>query len=172
MDLAGTLLQGQSKRRISAIAAQAIKDPRSFHELLQVFITGTHTQTLRASWALCEAGLREPDLVNKHTHRIIAKMQETGIHPGVWRNLFRMWEETDIPEEFSGTVYDMCLTALADVSQPVAVKANAMSAALRVVLRHHELATELRLIIEDMMPYAGAAVRARGTRVLKRLQKI
>ncbi|HXX64670.1 MAG TPA: hypothetical protein VEO56_12815, partial [Bacteroidota bacterium] len=52
---------------------------------------------------------------------------------------------------------------------PVAIKALSLSVIARIARREPELQRELRLVIEQQLPYAGAAIRARARHVLREL---
>ena len=98
-------------------------------------------------------------------------MQEPGVHDAVPRNMLRILQFVEIPKSLLGTAATLCFDYLNTVGSPIAVKANAMTALQRIVAREPDLKRELQTSIELMMPYVGAALKARARIVLQQLER-
>jgi hypothetical protein len=101
--------------------------------------------------------------------QLMKKMVRPGVHNAVRRNVVRALQFVDIPPRLLGEVATVCFDELASPSSPIAVKACAMTVLERVVRLEPDLGRELRLIIEQQLPYGTAAFHARAKRVLASL---
>ena len=171
MDLEAEILKEHSKRNIERIADWIGSDKRRFRELMNLLLEGEPVVTQRSAWILTSCYERYPALIKPWLSSILVKMQEPGVHDAVKRNVVRMLQCADIPRPLQGRIVSLCYEYLEAVDAPVAVKANAMGVLVRLAESEPALRGELRATIEHMMPYVGAALRARGRMVLKRLTR-
>jgi hypothetical protein len=58
-----------------------------------------------------------------------------------------------------------------DPKEPIAVRVFSMSVLANITRHEPDLKKELRIIIEDQLPFASAGFRARAKKVLKELEK-
>ncbi len=64
---------------------------------------------------------------------------------------------------------DSCFTFLSDPKEPIAVKVFSMSVLANITKKQPELRDELRIVIEDQLPYSTPAFKSRGGKILKEL---
>ncbi len=100
---------------------------------------------------------------------MLRKMQEPGVHNAARRNVVRVLQFVEIPQRSLGRVAAACFEELASGTSPAAVKANAMTVLARIARREPELGRELRLIIEQQLPYGPGSFLARARKVLKEI---
>jgi len=84
------------------------------------------------------------------------------------RNILRFLQDIEIPKRFYGIVTDRCF-ALMDTKEPIAVRVFSMTVLANIAKQEPDLKKELRIAIEDQLPYASAGFLSRARKVLKGL---
>lgn len=79
----------------------------------------------------------------------------------------RTLQFAQIPDAFHARALNVCFGLLTDPHESIAVKVFAMTVAAGIAKESPELKKELRIVIEDQLPYAGPGFRARARKVLK-----
>ena len=170
MDLVEQLLLEHSKENTRHISDYIIKNPERFDELMTLFFTAEYRVTQRAAWVVGTMADEKPDMFEPY----IAKMLEycrADVHDAVPRNIMRILQFVDIPEELSGIAYDTALELLSDPKSPVAVKCFSMSVAANVAKDIPELQSELLEVIDIQLPYQSKGYQARARHVAKLFRK-
>jgi hypothetical protein len=171
VDLETEILREHSKRQTVRIARWIGPDKRRFRQLMELLLHGDRIITQRAAWILTYCYESHPQLVTPWLSDLFKKMQEPDVHDALKRNVVRLLACADIPRPLLGTVVSICFDYLNSVDTPIAVKANAMTVLQRISEQEPDLKHELQTSIELMMPYVGAALRARGKIVIKQLAR-
>lgn len=169
MDLTRELLRAHTKSQATKIADYVEDSPARFKVLVDTFLKGPYRITQRASWPLNLCIERHPALVKPHLKRILKLLQEPGIHDAVKRNTMRFLQFCTIPRALHGNVADLCFQYLESKKEAVAVKVFAMTVLSNLIENEPDLKKELRIILEDQLPYASAGFTVRAHRVLKAL---
>lgn len=169
MDLETEILREHSKRQALRIASWVGHDRRRFRRLMELFLKGDRLITQRSAWVVGICADNHPELVRPHLKPLVKKMQEPGVHDAVKRNVVRILQTADIPNDLLGTVATLCFEYLGSVNEPIAVRAFSMTVLAKIAQREPDLMRELRLVIEQQLPYGSAGIRARARRVLKML---
>jgi hypothetical protein len=167
MDLKKEILKEHSKAQADKIIRYVGYDVKKFDELVSVFLAGPYRVTQRAGWPLSYCVERHPELIIPHLKKILDHLKKTGIHDSVKRNTLRLLQFVEIPKRFHAAVASVCFQYLNDTKEPVAVRVFAMSVLCQIARSHPDLKQELKIIIEDNLPYASAAFISRGKKVLK-----
>ncbi len=169
MDLRKAILQEHTRARATKIADHVGQNKALFKELVEVYLAGPYRVTQRAAWPLSICAERYPSLVRPHLTRLLRYLDKPGIHPAVKRNTMRMLQFIEIPRSQHAAVIELGFRYLRNKQEPIAVKVFAMTALSRVVKTQPELGRELRIILEDLLPYSSPAFVSRARRVLKDL---
>jgi hypothetical protein len=82
----------------------------------------------------------------------------------------RLLQFVEIPKRYQGQVIQHCF-GLMDPHEPVAVRVLAMTVLANLSRHHPDLKNELKLIIEDQLPFGTAAYLSRSKKILKQLEK-
>lgn len=170
-DLKKEILREHSKRQVAKIAKWVGPDKRRFKQLMEFFLHGEYRVTQRSAWIISYCAEKHPYLITRWLGAMIKKMKEPGVHIAVKRNVLRIFECIDIPPSLLGTVVSLCFDELGKADSAIAVRVYSMSILLKVAQKEHDLKNELQSMIEQMLPNAGPAIRARARRVLKKLQR-
>jgi hypothetical protein len=167
MDLTKALLKEHSKAQMTKIVDYVGQNEARFKVLVEVYLAGPYRVTQRAAWPLSYCVERHPGLVTPHLKRLLDFLDKPGLHDAVKRNTLRLLQYVDLPKRLHGRVADLCFQYLQSKREPIAVKAFSLTVLQRIVEVQPELGTELKIIIEDQLPYASPAFRSRARKVLK-----
>lgn len=168
MDIKDELLKEHSKRQTLKIASYIGNDTNRFADLMSVFVTGPYRVTQRASWVLSHCAEAYPYLVTPYLEKLIDNLDHEQ-HDAVKRNTVRLLQFIDIPEDLLGKAADHCFRLLADKTEPVAVRVFSMAVLGNICSKEPALKRELRLLIEEELPYGSAAFLSRAKNILKSL---
>ncbi|WP_259016257.1 hypothetical protein [Emticicia fluvialis] len=162
-----------SKTRVKHIADIIGADEERFAVLMRIFLQGTYVLTQKAAWVLSECAVRHPFLIIPYFRRFIDKLHEADASDAVKRNVIRVWQYTDIPEEYTGEVYDICFGYL-NSNEAIAIRAFSVTVCYNIARKLPELKPELRLTLEDLLlknQDGSPAIKSRGKKILAELKK-
>jgi hypothetical protein len=171
MDIRATILQGQSKARTTRIVTYIGDDPSRFNDLVDIFLAGPYRVTQRAAWPISVVAETQPRLLRPHLKRILDYARKPNVHDAVKRNAVRLLQFIDIPKNLQGNIADLCFRFLYNKQESIAVKCFSISALAKIAKSNPDLQHELRLIIQDQLPFASAGFRSRARRILKEIEE-
>ena len=171
MTLRDEILEDYSKPYVVYLANKIGADQEAFDELMELFLGDDYRVTQRAAWVLSHCVDNYPWLIEKHLERMILNLQKQ-VHVAVKRNTVRVLQFIDIPEDLMGITAELCFGFLNSGKEPVAVKAHSMVILFNIVKKFPELKEELKLSIEDQMPFGSAGFKRRGSKSLRSLKKM
>lgn len=169
MDLKQEILKEHSRAQAQKIADYVGHDPDKFKRLFDLFLSDEYRVAQRAAFAVGICGQRYPDLIEPYLKLMILNLKNKKIHDAVRRNSVRHLQSIDIPFELQGIAYEQCFQIMTSNSEPIAIKVFAMTVLANICQKEPGLAGELRLIIEDQLPYASAGFLSRAKKILKTL---
>ena len=170
MDLKKRLDLGQSKTQTNQIVDYVNGIPIRFKELVEVFLNGPYRTTQRAAWPLSICVEKWPYLIDPHLKKILDSLQKPGIHDAVKRNTMRLLQFILIPKRHHGRVGNLCFDYLQDPKVAVAIRVFSMTVLANISVDQPDIKKELKLILEDHLPFGTAAFKSRATKVLKALR--
>ncbi|MTI21662.1 hypothetical protein E1176_11580 [Fulvivirga sp. RKSG066] len=171
MDIKTALLQEHSRNQAEKIAQYIGSNEEKFAELMTLFFSDTYRVTQRAAWPMSICSDEHPELIRPYLKQMINSLSAT-VHVAVKRNTVRALQNIDIPEELRGIAAENCFNLLASGDEPIAVKVFAMTVLANICKIEPDLSHELRILIEDQMPYGSAGFKSRGNKILKQLDKL
>jgi len=169
MNLVETLAKGHSKAQCDRIVKYIGNDPGRFKALVAVFLAGPYRITQRAAWPLSYCVEDHPQLIHPHLKAIIRNLKSPGLHNAVKRNTVRLMQFIAIPRSLQGQAAAICFEFFQNPREPVAVRVFSMSVLARIAEDQPELKNELKIMIEDQLPFGTAGFLSRARRVLKQL---
>ncbi|HQQ94259.1 MAG TPA: hypothetical protein PLQ93_06880 [Bacteroidia bacterium] len=171
MNFREALAREHSKTLSQKIAKNIGDDPEKFAELVKILLGKETELAQRAAWAFNFTALEKPYLLAPHLAALIQKLESPGSHPAVYRNIYRVFQDYRFPEKYHAVLFDLSMRALRGETQPVAIRAFAMSLAANVARTYPELRYELQLCLNDMLAYPQPpAIIARAKKVRKVLK--
>lgn len=173
LDIVSEINKDFSKAQVTRIANYIGADKERFGILMSVFLKGLYINTQKAGWVLSECADNYPFLVIPYFRNFIQKLQEPFTSDSVKRNIVRVWQYVDIPDEYIDEIYDICFRFL-NSNEAIAIKVFSMTVCHHIACKIPELKTELRLAIEDVLiknQDGSAAILSRGKKTLADLKK-
>ena len=171
MTLREELLREFSKKHTLYLTKQIGPNQEAFDELMKLFLGNEYRVTQRGAWVVSHCADEYPFLIKKHIKPIILNLQND-VNDSVKRNTVRALRDIEIPEDLHGITTEICFGLLNSGKEPVAIKIHAMVIFQNIVKIYPELKEELKLSIEEQLPYGSAGFKNRGNKVLKSLDKI
>jgi hypothetical protein len=170
MNLKREILKEHSKRHTLKIANSIGNSNEKFSELIDIFFNGSYILSQRSSWIISHCADSRPELIKPYLDKMISRLGKP-CHDAVIRNTLRIFQTAQIPEKSCGNLADYCFKILSSQEQPVAIRTFAMTVLYRITEKYPELKNELRILIQDQMPYSSPAFTSRGKKILKKLDK-
>ena len=168
MNLKEELLKEHSLIQAKKISLWAVESKSNLKQLMSAFFGKEKLLVQRASWSASKAHELKPDWFVSYIPQLI-RCLEKPIHGSVRRNSLRMLQTMHIPESLRGELIDILFPLLMDSKTESAVKAFAMSVAESMTRHYPELKNELKIIIEDQLPYATPSFKSRAKKIIKKL---
>ena len=169
MNLKAQLLKAHSKANCNLIVKYIGNDKILFAQLIDLFLAGPYRVTQRAAWPVANIVEAHPDSITPHLKKVIAFAANPIASVSAKRNILRLLQFIEIPKKHFGIVADMCFRFLSDKKETIAVQVFAMTVLANVAKHQPSLANELKIIIEDRLPFASAGFRSRATKILRSL---
>jgi hypothetical protein len=171
MDFRDSLQKERSKAQTIKMADYVGLNRARFKKLVDVYLAGPYRITQRAAWPLSLCVERHPGLILPHLSQILMHVIKPGIHDAVKRNTVRMLQFIDIPSRYRGKVANLCFGYLQNRKEAIAIRVFSMTVLSKLSMIEPDLRRELELLIEDELPYASPAFRARARATLKIFRK-
>lgn len=170
MDIKRELLKGHSKTLTDNIVKYIGADQNRFNKLITIFLDGPFRITQRAAWPLSYCVKNHPFLIESHYGPVLKILSKPDIHDAVKRNIVRLLQFVSVPAKYQGKLIELCFK-LMDPKEAVAVRVFAMTVLANLTKQHPDLKKELKLTIEDQLPFGTAAYLSRSKKILKQLEK-
>jgi hypothetical protein len=171
MDISAALEREHSKTLTLKIVRYVGEDSKRFRELMRIFLESDYRITQRAAWAVGDLAVSRPELFRPYYKLLVKKLQEPGHHPAVPRNILRIFQDADIPEEFCGELLDICFGFIRSGFVPVAVRAFAITVSANICGKYPEIQNELKLILQELAQLPQPpAIRHRMKTALKAME--
>ena len=159
------LAAGRSVGPDEAVSAYVGRDADRFNELVAVFLKGDHPIAQRAANVLVNTAAGVPDLIRPHFDLLLDVLDNGGVHNAVTRNIIRVMQFVDVPDELDGRAFDICLRMIDDPREPSANRAFAITAAARIAKGEPDLLREVGLVLENHRGDLSAAVLSRARKL-------
>lgn len=171
MNLREAILTEHSAAQRDKIVNWVGNSQRRFDELAGLFMSGEYRVVQRAAWPVSYFAHLHPKLVLKHLAAFIDILEKKDVHPAVHRNIVRLLQEAEVPENLQGRLMNACFRFVEDPETPVAVKAFSLTVLEKLAYQYPEIKPELKTIIEDRWAFETPAFRSRGRKILKAMEK-
>lgn len=158
-----------SKENSELIANYIGDDPSKFKELIELFLDQEYRISQRSAMVLAKCTDAYPHLITPHLDRIILNLKNPVID-AVKRNTIRTLQDVHIPDHMLGEAADILFKIMMDRNEAVAIKVFTMTTLYNICIREPDLANELKIVIEDQLPYGSAGFKNRGLKTLKKLK--
>lgn len=168
MDIAAALKNEHSKTQTMRIVRHIGSDPEKFKQLIDIFFNSEYRMVQRAAWPVNFCAQNRPELVLPYLNKCLDLLADRQAHSAVRRNVVRLLQYVEIPEELLGKVYSLCIDLIDDMNEPVAVRAFAITVATRIAKTEPALIAELQMVVNKHIPHTTIAFRKRAREILSR----
>lgn len=172
MDLQKQLLKEHSKANCILIVNWVGQNETRFAHLVGLFLQGPYRLTQRAAWPISYCAKTHPELMLTHLKKVVAFAANPMATVSTKRNVVRLLQFIEIPKVHYGRIAEMCFRFLADKKETVAVQVFSMTVLVAITQHQPALARELRLLLEERLPYATSGFKARARKVLMKLDSL
>lgn len=159
----------QSKATRDEMISYVGDSQKRMDELLNFFFHEEWRYNQKASWPLGVIGETKPYLLIPHLPRLLENLRSKP-KDAVIRNTVRTFQFLDIPEEFEGKVYDICMDYLIDLKQAIAIRVFAMNTLANIAEKHEALQEELLEVIKEYYDIGSAGYKSRAKKIIKRFE--
>jgi hypothetical protein len=170
MNLREEILKEHSKKNTLKLSEWISEDKKRFTELMNLFLHDEYRVVQRSAWIVRYVGGNHPDWIKPWLKKML-EYCERPVHNAVKRNVIRMLQDIDIPENLQGLAATVCFNLLASPKEPVAVKVFSMTVLANLTRFEPDLKKELVMLIDKQMDLEKPAFRSRASKVLKQLSK-
>ncbi len=168
MNIKEELLKEHSKAQAEYIANYIGRDKARFSALVALFTGPIYRVSQRAAMTLSKCIDNHPELLSPHLKSLISNL-EGDVHVAVKRNTLRVLQDIQLPKSLWGQMTEICFNVLTSGDEPIAVKVFAMTVLNNIVQKEPDLKNELKIVLEDQLPYGSAGFKSRATKILKTL---
>jgi len=166
MDLKAEILKEHSKEQALKVTKWVGADMKRFKELLHLFLYDEYRVVQRSARMVSMVAESHPALIEPNLEAIVNKMNEQGVHVAVKRNVVRLLQYMEIPQNLHGVVMNTCFELLADPQETIAVRAFSMTVLANLAKVYPDIRQELQAVVNDMMEQdASKGLRARARKL-------
>lgn len=173
MNIFQRLEKEHSKENSLSIVSYIGNDAGRFHELMDCFFAETKDYRVpqRAAYTLSLSFDQHSDLILPYREKLIQHLESPDLKSSLKRNILRVFQFTEIKEEWMGGLYENCFGFLADPKEEIAIRAFAMVVLYNISNNFPELKPELKTMIESVLeePQISPGVRSKGNHILSKL---
>lgn len=170
MDVKEALLKEHSKSQSLKIAGHIGNDPGKFSELMDLFLNGSYRITQRSAMVVNYCVSKYPELITPYLGPFLLNLRND-VPEAVTRNSLRILQFVELPGELEGVAADICFSFLDSPKAPVAIRVFAMAILFNICKKEPGLANELKILIEDQLPYSSAGFKSRGNKILREIEQ-
>jgi hypothetical protein len=169
MNIRSELLKIHSKQQTIKIAKYIGEDPQKFSILMKLFFKDENIVVQRSAWVVSYCSISHPQLLKPYLKDVLYYLEKP-VHDAVKRNIVRVLQDFDIPRNLTGRLTNTCFRLLTSNKEAVAVKVFSMTILYNLTRNEPDLINELKIRIEDQLPYASPAFLSRGRKILNKIK--
>lgn len=172
MNIREEILKENSKKQTLKVANYVGEDENLFAEVMRLFFANEYRVTQRIAAVVSVCFEKHPLLIKKYIESLLKNLEKENLHDAVKRNTVRIFQFIEIPKKLQGLAFQNCMNLLLSPDEPIAVKAFSMTVLANICKQEPDLRNELKIVIEELLPYGSAGFKNRGIKILKLLEKL
>lgn len=171
MDYRRRLESGNSKEIWGSIVKDIGSNQKKFTEIIDIFFSEDYRLVQRVSQAIGVIGEKQPKLIAPHLSKMVDVLHTNPID-AVKRNILRIFQFVDIPNDLEGKLFDIALTFLKSNEEAIAIRVFSMTTLRKICENHPELSQEIIPTIEIILSEnKSGGIQSRGKKELKKLRQ-
>jgi len=159
-----------SKQQTTWLTHEIVQSKILFDGLISIIIRDEPPFTIGPSWVLGYAGIERPEWFILRLPELLESLKPK-THQAVYRSIVRVLRNIAIPQNLEGLVTNYCIHWVEDTNQSIAVKAFSLHTLSKIMEKHPELCQEIRLITENLLPFASSGLSRTAEKVLQKIRK-
>ncbi len=160
------LEKGHSKALRNELITYVGNSAKKMKALMHFFFHDNLQYCQRSSWSVGVIGVENHKLVAPYLEQMV-KTLDNPKHDAVARNILRIFEDIDLPEDLEGHLCDKCFDYVENPKHAIALRAFGLTVLQKIARSYPELQSELVALVKEIMPMGSAAIKVRCRRVLK-----
>ncbi len=160
------LNQIMSKEMNKDLVQYFVDNPKEINPLLQHIEEGNGKSSDRASWVLTHIWDDYPYLIEQHLPYLI-KLLEYGATEPTQRNIIRILQDSELPEDQHGFLVEYCFQKIIDPKNAIALRVFSIPVLYRLSIIYPDLQAEFKLCLEELIPQASSGLKNRAKKYLK-----
>jgi hypothetical protein len=145
------------------------EDYELYKELIGLIVENVSPISEKAAWAMNHCFENGVGFFENYFLEMTQVLSEISYSDSIKRNIVRIFQFIDIPEQFQASIINSCFTLVTDKKSAIAVKAFSLGVLEKMVKLYPELKNELIAVIEDLLPKASSGLKNRGQHILRKL---
>ena len=121
--------------------------PAIFEEAIEIACGDLAPQSWRAAWSLNHQLKKNDQRVIKHASRFIKILLQK--EDGHQRELLKILQKLDLPEDDEGILFDKSVTIWEDISKSPSVRMVAFKVLVKIASHYPEMKNEISFLIQD-----------------------
>ncbi|MNE31058.1 hypothetical protein D3C80_1246050 [compost metagenome] len=167
MNLREALIQEHSKAQKDEIVNWIGNSESRFNELFTLFMNEEHRLVQCAAWPLSDCVINHPAFIHDKYDELIVMLKKKDVHDAVKRNITRILQQVDIPEDYCGDIMNLAVDFVSSPKEAVAIKVFSLTILQNIAQKYPEIVPEIRLIIADQFEHQTPGFKSRATKFLK-----
>ncbi|MEP6627899.1 MAG: hypothetical protein ABJA32_07945 [Ginsengibacter sp.] len=172
MNLRNQILAEHTKTNCQKIVSWVGDDIKKFNELFELFLQSEYRITQRAAWPMSHCAIAHPEFMQNNFDKLVQNLKKPGIHNSIKRNSLRLLQEVDIPDKYDGDIMEICFQFVEAPEGAVAIKAFSLTILGKLAKKYPEIIPEIKLLIEDQLPYQTAGFKGRAKKLLMEFKSL
>ncbi|TAJ09420.1 hypothetical protein DMA11_19950 [Marinilabiliaceae bacterium JC017] len=168
MDFEEQLIDRWNSAGFNQIAKDNCHSAEVVAKLFSLTTHKNHKIAWRSAYLVDQIHDLAPEMVTPYLPRI-AEALPALTNQSVKRHFARILVQHDLSELADGRLLDACFTWLTQQDTPIAVKAHCMQILFNLTKIYPELIPELKIVLEELIPYGSKGEQNRARKILKQL---
>lgn len=148
-----------------------IGKPILLPELLEIIFAKEEPVSRRAAWPLRIISQKDKTIVEPFVPEIIDELESMEIVP-ILKLLLAVLVVTDIPKDYQGQLLQITSEILTNKGSSVASLIYSMDIFFKLSVNEPDLLNELKIMLEQLLPYGSPGVKNKSTKLIKRINRL
>lgn len=153
---------------INQTKALVLEQPEVLGTFFEVFYISPFRVSHHIGNAILACIQEDAALIRPYLSKMVTELQQD---PPIWvqRQLLRILNQITIPVEHQGVMFELCFELFGNPMEPIAIRHYSLGILYSIVKEIPELGHELKLVLEEHMPYLSRGVAQKGRKILAKL---
>lgn len=165
------ILQEMSRANTDRVASVLLNDKNRFAQAVEIVMQEREPVSRRALWAIDVACEKKPGLIIPFLPQLIGRIRDFR-HDAFRRHILRIAARLPLAGDMEGELLHVCFDMVADLNQPIAVKANALQILTRMAVKEPDIRHELKEIVEWQIEQASPGFRSQAKKIYELFNRL